>query len=97
MKRVSISEAKNQLSALLDRVRRGQTVVIEDRGVPVARLEGLTSSRNPEGRLERLARDGVITLPAGSLPASFFKTALPRPRRGPSASEILIDERRDGR
>lgn len=97
MKRVSISEAKNQLSALLDRVRRGQTVVIEDRGVPVARLEGLASGPNPEGRLERLARDGVVKLPVASLPASFFKTALPRPRGGSSASQILIDDRRDSR
>lgn len=97
MKKVSISAAKTQLSALLDRVRRGQTVVIEDRGVPVARLEGLTSGPDPEGRVERLARDGVVTRPAAPLPAAFFKTPLPRVRRGRSASEILIDERHDSR
>src|SRR3989442_1226313 len=35
----SISEAKNRLSALIDHVRAGDTVVIVDRGIPVARLE----------------------------------------------------------
>jgi prevent-host-death family protein len=96
MKRASISEAKNQLSALLDRVRRGQSIVIEDRGVPVARLEGLAGNA-PEGRLARLERDGVIRRAASPLPPAFFKTPVPRRRKGQSASEVLIDERHEGR
>jgi prevent-host-death family protein len=96
MKRASISQAKNQLSALLDRVRRGQAVVIEDRGVPVARLEPLTGTE-PEGRLARLERDGIVARAAATLPASFFSTSPPKPRRGSAASELLIDERRSGR
>jgi len=39
MKRTSITEAKNNLSALIDRVRRGETVLICDRNRPVARME----------------------------------------------------------
>jgi prevent-host-death family protein len=35
---VGVSEARNQLSALLDRVERGEIVIITRRGVPVARL-----------------------------------------------------------
>lgn len=35
---IRVSEARNKLSALLDRVERGETVVITRRGVPVARL-----------------------------------------------------------
>ena len=35
----SISEAKAKLSALLDRVRTGETITITDRGVPVAQLK----------------------------------------------------------
>ena len=97
MKRASISEAKNQLSALLDRVRKGQTVVIEDRGVPVARLEGLAGGSAPEGRLERLERDGLVTRPSAALPDTFFKSPLPRPVKGRAASAVLIEERREGR
>jgi antitoxin (DNA-binding transcriptional repressor) of toxin-antitoxin stability system len=96
VKRASISEAKNQLSALIDRVRQGQSIVIEDRGVPVARLEALSGAA-PEGRLARLEREGIISRPVGPLPAAFFKTAPPKPRRGHSASELIIEERRDGR
>jgi prevent-host-death family protein len=38
MQRTSITEAKNNLSALIDRVRRGETVLICDRNRPVARM-----------------------------------------------------------
>jgi antitoxin (DNA-binding transcriptional repressor) of toxin-antitoxin stability system len=96
MKRASISEAKNGLSALLDRVRQGQSVVIEDRGVPVARLEALGGAA-PEGRLARLERDGLITRAPARLPASFFTERPPRTRHGRTASDLLIDERRDSR
>lgn len=96
MKRASISEAKNGLSALLDRVRQGQSVVIEDRGIPVARLEGLGGAA-PEGRVARLERDGLIKRPPARLPASFFTERLPKTRHGRAASDLLIDERRDSR
>jgi prevent-host-death family protein len=96
MKRASISEAKNGLSALLDRVRQGQSIVIEDRGVPIARLESLGGAA-PEGRLARLERDGLIRRAPDRLPAAFFTERLPRIRYGRSASDVVIDERRDGR
>src|SRR5678809_661438 len=38
MKTATLTEAKNQLSALIDLVRHGETIVITDRGRPVARL-----------------------------------------------------------
>ena len=36
MKTATISETKNRLSALLDRVRHGETILITDRERPVA-------------------------------------------------------------
>ena len=39
MKKASVSEAKNGLSALLDEVRQGETVLITHHGKPVARIE----------------------------------------------------------
>ncbi len=42
MKTASISQTKNQLSALLDAVRHGETILIMDRNCPVARLEPVT-------------------------------------------------------
>ena len=38
MRKISTSEARTHLSALLDEVARGETIVITKRGGPVARL-----------------------------------------------------------
>ena len=95
MKKASISEAKNRLSALLDRVRNGQTVIIEDRGIPIARLEPLAGSA--EGRAARLARQGLVRPPRRKLTDAFFKTSLPLPPKGRSASAIVIEERSESR
>jgi prevent-host-death family protein len=43
VKKVSITEAKNNLSALVDRLRGGSSILIVDRGQPVARLEPVTA------------------------------------------------------
>jgi len=48
MKRASISEAKNNLSALIDGLKGGSPVLIVDRGRPVARLEAATGDREGE-------------------------------------------------
>ena len=63
MKRATISETKNGLSALLDRVRHGESILITDRSRPVARLEPVLSTGDAgsdEGRLAPLERAGVI-------------------------------------
>jgi prevent-host-death family protein len=41
---ISASEAKNRLSALLDRIAAGEQIVITKHGKPVARLVGALSS-----------------------------------------------------
>jgi prevent-host-death family protein len=43
MKTVSISEAKNNLSALMEGLKSGSPVLIVDRGRPAARLEPVTA------------------------------------------------------
>lgn len=97
MKRASISEAKNALSALLDRVRQGKTVIIEDRGVPVARLEPIAGTPDPEGRLARLDRGGLVRPPVRGLPEKWLEGRPPRLLKGRSASDIILAERREGR
>jgi prevent-host-death family protein len=98
MKRASISEAKNRLSALLDRVRQGGSVVIEDRGVPVARMESITAAGlDPEGRVARLERQGLLRRPAKAAPKRLFATRPPGTRKGRKASDIVLEERREGR
>jgi prevent-host-death family protein len=99
MKRTSITAAKNGLSALIDRVRHGESIIIEDRGVPVARLESVSAPgrRVAEGRAARLQRQGVLRLPLSTAPRRVLATTPPKPRGGATLSAALEAERRDGR
>ena len=96
MKAASISQAKDGLSSLLDRVKAGETVLITDRGVAVARLEPVVTSADSVGRLERLARSGLVTPGSGSLPAEFFDGPTVRIPTGVSVVEGLLEERGSG-
>jgi prevent-host-death family protein len=99
MKRTSITDAKNGLSALIERVRHGESIIIEDRGVPVARLESVaaTGRRDVEGRAARLQRQGVLRPPLSSTPKRFLTTMPPTPKGGATLSDAVIAERRNGR
>ena len=98
MKIATISEAKNKLSQLLDWVKSGETVVIVDRDVPVARLEAMVKAGepNPDGRLERLERKGWVRRGRGAWPKGFFDRPLPKGRRADIVKTIL-EEREDSR
>ena len=97
MKRASVSEAKNGLSALLDRVRHGDSVVIEDRGIPIARLEPITGGGERDGRRARLERRGLVRPPTAALSDRWLESRVPRLLKGRKGSEIVIEERRSGR
>jgi len=98
MRRATITEAKNQLSALIDYVRAGRSVVILDRGRPVARLEPSVGVRDdPDGRLARLERSGLVTVGHASPPEGLLEKPPPRPKKRVSALKHLLDERREGR
>ena len=99
MKKASISETKNRLSELLERVRHGETILITDRNRPVARLEPVGSARpaEVEGRLSRLERAGVLRLGRGGLVERIVSQPAPRPKKGASAVAALLEERASGR
>ena len=97
MKTVSITDAKNRLSALIDSLRGGASILIVDRGRPVARLEAIAGSDEQEGRLNRLSREGVVRAGRASLARSIIAEKPPQPKSGASVVAALIEERRDGR
>jgi prevent-host-death family protein len=99
MKKASITEAKNRLSALIDGLKGGAPVLIMDRGRPVARLEPVTTGHgaDPEGRLARLVREGTVRPGRTPFPKSLLAEQPPRLKGGVSAVEALIEERREGR
>src|SRR5206468_10351779 len=94
----TVTEAKNRLSALIDRVKSGESVLIVDRGTPVARLESAVSAdADPQGRIARLERAGAVR-PARKPPAvAVLGSSPPSSVRGASAVSALLEERRSGR
>ncbi len=93
MKIASISETKNNLSAILDLVRNGETVLITDRNKLVARLEPVISANeDDEAHLQQLERAGVIKrAQKKTLPKSFFEDPLTKLPPGVSAAQALLD------
>jgi prevent-host-death family protein len=100
MKRASISQTKNNLSAYIDLVRHGETILITDRNKPVARLEPvLTDDQGDcDGRLARLERAGIIRRPAKrGIVKSIVSTSPPSAEPGVSVLQALLEERSEGR
>lgn len=98
MKKASITEAKNNLSALIDRVKGGSPVLIVERGRPVARLEPVDGLRaDDDDRLARLVRDGVVRPAHRVMPKSLFATRPLRAKPGASGLRALLEERRESR
>lgn len=99
MKKASITEAKNNLSALIDGLKGGSPVLIVDRGRPVARLEPVAgrSRSGDEGRLARLVRAGVVRPAGAAPPKSLFSSEPPRASAGASVVRVLLEDRRSGR
>jgi len=96
MKPKTITEAKSGLSALIDRVKAGESVLITDRGVPVARLGPVATSLDPTGRAQRLARAGLARPGTGALSDHFLAGPATRAPIGRSLVDAVIEERRSG-
>ena len=96
MKRATITEAKNGLSALIDQVKAGESILITDRGVPVARLESATTmADDDDGRIERLVRAGLATRGTGDF-TEFLKRAPVETVDGRGIVDLVLEERESG-
>jgi prevent-host-death family protein len=91
-----ITEAKNRLSAYLDRVRAGESVLIVDRGVPIARIDPV---RTDDARIARLERAGILRPPRSKEKVALEFLAQPGEARGdrPSLLDAVLEERSEGR
>jgi len=65
MKKLNLYEAKTQLSALVDRVAEGESVLICRRNVPAAELRPVPKPRR--------TRRPIGSLPGFTVPPSFFE------------------------
>ena len=98
MKKASITQTKNRLSALIDLVRHGETVLIMDRDRPVARLEPVLPANKleAEGQLVRLEREGIVRR-AHANPSKKLLQPPPKVRGKASILRALLAERSEGR
>ena len=96
MVKAAVSEVKASLSKYLAKVKRGQEVVVTDRGHPVAKLVPIRVGFGNADR-ERLIREGIIE-PGRTGRAS--KEFLKRPKiKDPQGLVLkaLLEEREEGR
>lgn len=97
MKTATITQAKNGLSALIDRVKSGESILILDRGTPVARLEPITNADDADGRAARLERAGLAKRGMTAPPIDLILQPGPAGPPGASLLDALLEERRTGR
>ena len=94
MQSVGVKELKNRLTHYLKMVRKGDQVIVTERGNPIAILHGLEKvelTASSEEKLAALAARGLVRLPRKW-------DALPRIKAvkasGIPASRIIVEERR---
>jgi prevent-host-death family protein len=96
METASISEVKNGLSAIIDRVKGGESIVVTDRGIPVAVIEPMSARVDVDDRLARLERAGIIKRGTGKVPLELLRTPGPKLADGHTLVEAILEERRSG-
>ena len=98
MRKATISQFKNQLSAYLDQVRSGETLLICDREVPIARVERVVGKSSANERLARLERAGLLRRATRPVPLDLLREGASPPALADSGVlQALLDERSDGR
>lgn len=90
---VGVKELKNRLSGYLERAKRGEQIVVTERGKPVALLKSIESAESSdslEARLARAAAQGLLTLPN----CKPLKNVKPVKAGGPPTSRMILEDRR---
>jgi prevent-host-death family protein len=86
---VGSRELKTRLGHYLQRVRRGETILVTDRHEPVAELRPVPRDDRQRATLQRLAAAGMITLPTARRTESFT----PIQARGATGSDAIAADR----
>jgi prevent-host-death family protein len=98
VKTASVTDAKNNLSAILKQVQQGQSFLILDRGRPVARLEPVGAEAGTgDARLADLERRGLVRRGRGKIRKELLELPPPSLPEGISALAFLLEEREEGR
>lgn len=92
MTSVGARELKNRLGRYLRQVRAGETILVTERGRPVAELRPLApASLDLDARLQELAAQGFLRLPTRRPSPELRRVTVP----GPPLSQTILEERED--
>ena len=91
---ISVSQLKARLSECLRLVRGGTTLIVTDRGTPVAMVPPLPPAEN-EGSMASLIEQGLVAPPPKSLPEDFWDRPRPSDPEGLGLKAVL-EERASG-
>jgi prevent-host-death family protein len=90
--RVSITQLKSRLSRYLRLVKRGETLEVVERSVPIARIEGLGAGAGGEDeKLRRMVRDGVVSRARSEAPSGLVRQ--PPVPCAVDVVQILVEQR----
>jgi prevent-host-death family protein len=88
---VGVRELKTRLGGYLERVRRGQRLIVTDRGEPVAEIRPLSDGGSEEAAWDRLVTLGLVSRGTpGPLP-----DVTPLSLRNVNLSRAIIEDRED--
>ena len=97
MIKASVSALKNGLSGYLRKVRAGQSVIVYDRDVPIARIERIEVSSRDADRVAYLRAAGITRPPARPMTAKqWVKLRAVVPARA-RLLDALLEERAEER
>lgn len=88
---VGSRELKTRLGSYLQQVREGRTLVVTDRGEPVAELRPLPADDSLPSALLKLSTKGTVTLPTRNAVPAFR----PIRSRGAALADAVVEDRED--
>jgi antitoxin (DNA-binding transcriptional repressor) of toxin-antitoxin stability system len=94
-KSISVSQLKARLSQQLRRVKAGETVLITERGRPIAMMNPLPPEIMSE-ELAELVEAGLVRPSSEPLAPGYWDEERPADPEG-SVRQAIIDEREEGR
>jgi len=95
MERTTITQLRSDLDGYLEKVRNGESLLVLDRGRPIACLNGMDEQSRFDDRLARLESEGLVRRAVRPFPRELIEKPPPKP--GKSMLEALTGERAVGR
>ncbi|HEY4356607.1 MAG TPA: type II toxin-antitoxin system Phd/YefM family antitoxin [Acidobacteriaceae bacterium] len=96
MRSVNVAELKNRLSTYLTFAKAGETVLIRDRNLPVAKLIPFVADDASDEELALVA-SGAMRLPEKPLDVEALFKMPKAVVKGRRATQAILDERSEGR